>query len=912
MRKPRFTYSAVLFLLSVFSGSVASAAGDVATHRQYLSGRDRDSAVPWEFYCTGGAKSGTWSTIPVPSCWDVKGFGTLSYSQDDPKQPTEEGQYRYHFEVPSEFANRRTFLVFDGVFTDTDARINGKSVGPVHQGGFYQFQYEVTDLLQTGRDNLLEVNVKKKSDNNSVNRAERQADFWIFGGIFRPVYLKSVPKQFIDRVAIDAKADGTFAADVITPANETADTVLVDLLDQTGAMIGSGRCRPGERLQTKVDRPETWTAETPNLYTARFRLVAGNTVLHEVTQRFGFRTIEVRPGVGVFVNGSKVVLKGICRHAAWPDSGRTLTPKIDHDDVELIKGMNLNAVRMSHYPPDESFLDECDELGLYVLDEMTGWQKAYDSPTAIRLAGETVRRDVNHPSILFWDNGNEGGWNTDADPEFDKWDPQHRAVLHPWAFHGEINAQHYPDYVSLQKLLQGPNIVMPTEFQHGLFDGGIGAGFRDYRDLMHASSKSAGGFIWALLDEGVIRPDTGKMDVALSRAPDGVVGPYRQKEGSYYTIRQIWSPVDFPAQLPADFDGGLPVNNDYNFTSLSAVKFHWSLLNYHRLDDESAGHTVTAEGDVAGPDVAPGAAGELRLHLPADWKSSDALAVSAVDWTGLDVIDRVFPLDATKSYAPSDRPRPAESDGKLVSGNVTLTVDPGTGVIQSIVNDGRSLTFKGGPRLALGTPPAAPKRNRKPGSTTAASEPADPIPQGKLSRVSWSAGKDGWFCLDYTIEASGPCSYLGITFDLPPEQVKSARWLGLGPYRVYKNRMEGGTVDVWNRAANNTMTGWSEWDYPEFRGYFGDLRWAKLTTTGGTISIVPETRGLFLHLLTPDVPPDGISKTAVAEYPDGSISILHAISAIGNKFNSATKLGPQSMPFQASGEYSGRVWLRFN
>src|SRR5262249_47212078 len=145
-----------------------------------------------------------------------------------------------------------------------------------------------------------------------------------------------------------------------------------------------------------------------------------------------FRTIEVRPGDGFYVNGKRVILKGANRHSFWPTSGRALSAKISRDDVLLMKEMNFNAVRMSHYPPDEHFLDACDQFGLYVLDELAGWQKSYDTPTARRLVGEMIRRDVNHPSILFWDNGNEGGWNKEVDDDFAIWDPQKRFVLHPW------------------------------------------------------------------------------------------------------------------------------------------------------------------------------------------------------------------------------------------------------------------------------------------------------------------------------------------------------------------------------------------------------------------------------------------------------------------------------------------------
>ena len=211
----------------------------------------------------------------------------------------------------------------------------------------------------------------------------------------------------------------------------------------------------------------------------------------------------------------------------------------------------MNAVRMSHYPPDPAFLEAADELGLYVLDELAGWQGFYDTPTGARLIGQIVRRDVNHPSILFWDNGNEGGWNRENDGEFDRWDPQRRPVLHPWAIHSGINTDHYENYDSTVRLSAGPDIFMPTEFLHGLYDGGIGAGLRDYWDVMGRSPTVAGGFFWAFADEGIERTDqNGRIDNMGNSAPDGIVGAHHEKEGSYFAVKEIWSPVELQrAQL---------------------------------------------------------------------------------------------------------------------------------------------------------------------------------------------------------------------------------------------------------------------------------------------------------------------------------------------------------------------------
>ncbi|HEX8460706.1 MAG TPA: glycoside hydrolase family 2, partial [Segetibacter sp.] len=196
----------LLFFVCLFFRSQTSAQQTII---QYLSGTDKDHTVNWDFMVNNGRNSGKWSTIPVPSCWEMQGFGTYSYYQDVPNV-NETGMYKYNFNVNPSYKGRKIFIVFDASMTETAVKINGKSAGPTHAGAFYQFKYDVTDLLTLGKPNLLEVTVNKKATNNSINRAERQADFWLFGGIFRPVYLEILPATFIERVALDARANGDF------------------------------------------------------------------------------------------------------------------------------------------------------------------------------------------------------------------------------------------------------------------------------------------------------------------------------------------------------------------------------------------------------------------------------------------------------------------------------------------------------------------------------------------------------------------------------------------------------------------------------------------------------------------------------------------------------------------------------
>ncbi|MDE6422987.1 MAG: glycoside hydrolase family 2, partial [Muribaculaceae bacterium] len=168
-------------------GMVSASMLGQATRYMYLSGTGVDNPVKWDFFCSEGANSGKWTTINVPGHWETQGFGGYNYGHD--REPyNEKGFYRYEFEVPASWKGSDVYINFEGSMTDTDVRINGESAGPTHQGSFYPFKFNITPLLKPGK-NLLEVAVTKESANRDINLAERRADYWIFGGIFRPVYL---------------------------------------------------------------------------------------------------------------------------------------------------------------------------------------------------------------------------------------------------------------------------------------------------------------------------------------------------------------------------------------------------------------------------------------------------------------------------------------------------------------------------------------------------------------------------------------------------------------------------------------------------------------------------------------------------------------------------------------------------
>jgi hypothetical protein len=183
--------------------------------------------------------------------------------------------------------------------------------------------------------------------------------------------------------------------------------------------------------------------------------------------------------------------------------------------------------------------------------------------------------------------------------------------------------------------------------------------------------------------------------------------------------------------------------------------------------------------------------------------------------------------------------------------------------------------------------------------------------RGDLESVTWRVCSNSWVRCDYTYTANGPQDFYGVVFDYPENRVKGKRWLGDGPYRVWKNRLDGGQLDVWENAYNNTITGWRDWIYPEFKGCFANVYWLQLETTEGPITVVPGSNDGFVQVLTPEQPPDNLVANTKVNLPQCGLGFLNAVPPIGSKFKLPKDSGPQGQPNVASGEYSGSVSFYF-
>ena len=948
----------ILLAWAMVMAMAVEAQGQVETQRQYLSGHGCDDMVEWDFQCTDGRNAGKWTKIGVPSCWELQGFGTYQYGMRFYGKVTpegiadEKGLYKTEFTLPEEWQGRQIQLVFEAAFTEIRVQINGRKAGNgTYLGGFTRHTIDVSDRVFFGKKkNRLEVEVAKESSNSQVNLAERRADYWNFGGIWRPVFIVSKPTQNIQRVAIDAKADGFFTADVFLNRAVPGSQVCVDIVDAKGTKVATSPTYiiAGDKAKAefRTENPKLWNAEQPNLYTAVFTLKdATGKTLHTERQKFGFRTIEYRHTYagdkedGVFINGQKVIMKGVNRHSFRPESGRTLSKAKNIEDVLLIKSMNMNAVRLSHYPADPEFLDACDSLGLYVECEQPGWHWAHETIVGSQIVEEMVTRDVNHPSIIFWSNGNEGGFNYELEPVFTKFDIQKRVVLYPWANRNGFETKHYRSWGETAEYMRQKEIFMPTEFLHGLYDGGHGAGLKDYWKLMMANPRCAGGFLWDLMDQAVVRTDMNGilqpegrsvariLDPVGNFGSDGIVGPHMEKEGSFYTIKEVWSPVQWKY-----FDSGcVTLENCYDFINLKDCKFTYKLLQMPAYGEKDV--KVVKEGTFESPDAAPGQKAQFTVPKA----DADVFQLTATDPYGEEIftwshklMTRPGILNKRNLRKNTQQYSYTENDDQLVvqHGKRQYTFSKKTGMLMGVQVDGKKLSFGNGPRFV-----AAKRSDRSQDGfynhddkeafkkKTQYSEYADQgafagftfsdstlvanYQHGSLEKVTWRFLADGGVYMDARSNFFGVVDLMGVCFDYPEQMMKSKQWVGKGPYRVWQNRQEGPQYGLWQNDYNDPIPG-ETWEYPEFKGYFSNVTWMQFNTTEGRFGI--EGLGLKVGVYTPRDGRDHILYTL----PETGIALLNVIPAVRNKVNTTDLNGPSAQPYWSKwGNPSITAILRF-
>ena len=643
---------------------------------------------PRGFHETAFDDSG-WDDIAVPGNWQRQGYGVPIYVDaglpfrapaEPPFVPHAEnpvGSYRTQFDLPEGWDGQRIFLHFAGMSSAMYVWVNGRQVGYA-EGSKIPAEFDVTEMVAVGQ-NQLAVEVYRWSDGSYLE----DVDFWRLSGIDRDVFLFATPTVAIRDFFFDAGLDESYLDGrlrvTVTLANHGAvpagsRSVELDLLDPDGAsMLGFpmrqtiDRVEPGDvelSFQRSVDAPARWTAETPNLYTSVLTLFdAQDAVTEVIATPVGFRRVEIAGGQ-LLVNGQPILLKGVNRHEHDPDTGRVVSEERMLEDIRLMKGFNINAVRTSHYPNDPRWYALADRYGLYVVDEALveahgvgfdpdvtlgndpAWQAAHLDRTM-----RMVERDKNHPSVIIWSLGNESGdgVNFEATYAWVKARDRSRPVQYEMADtrpHTDIFVPMYARIHTLEAWAAMPRDrpLILCEYAHAM--GNSVGNLQDYWDVIYASDQLQGGFIWDWVDQGLRATDpAGEEYWAYGgdfEPPDvpnggnfsinGLVDPDRAVHPSLWEVKKVYQNV---AVAPVDLGGGrVRITNRFFFRGLDGVTLSWSVL----ADGEAI-----VDGELSGLDVSPQTSADLNLPLP------DVTPEPGVEY----LLDLSFRTDAAEGLLPA-------------------------------------------------------------------------------------------------------------------------------------------------------------------------------------------------------------------------------------------------------------------
>lgn len=666
----------------------------------FLSGTDRENPAQWDFQIDKGRKSGSWQKINVPSCWETEGFGEYSFGT---LPSDEKAVYKHQFIALPTWQGKHVNLVFEGVLTDVEVKLNGTVIG-THQGGYERFSFDVSALLKSGATNELEVAVNKRSTNAVIAKGNSQVPMWTFGGIYKPVYLEVLPPVHITGLSIETQANGHLAAQVYINKKESVQiaTYLQDLTGKTAGNLAQNDVKPlsagnivGFELSATFSGVQAWSAEFPQ----RYRLVielqdSQGKVLHRISQVIGFRTTIVKND-GLYINDKKTKLRGVKHRALWHESGISMSRQISELDGLLLKEMNANAIYNPFYQPDSHLLDVCDSLGLYVIYSVAEGS----TPTA------TIQRDLNHPSVILL--------TADSRSKF----PVNRPV---------INAS---DLAELQ--VGAINDATFTQAWQAVNNG-----------------KQMGLFLSSFADD--LLKEAGKPVEEPSNANRGIVNAYRNPKPVFHAIGEVWSPLQLSSESPdGRFQGTLTAHNKFIFTNLNRCKFIWQLVDIANPLGGTSNQQIVASGTALSPNIAPGVKDKLLLNLPADWQERDLLIVTALSPMGGEIYTWHFPITTQERHIPqlllgefaeATAPRKTTEGWELAGGDVVISIHA-SGHISSIKIQNKPLKING---LTLKETPVGTGEVQQ-GSLTFRYPDSSPI-----QRISYSLSDAGVLRIQYT------------------------------------------------------------------------------------------------------------------------------------------------------------------
>ena len=599
---------------------------------------------PTDFY-TLKYDDSKWGTMPVPGIWELNGYGDPIYVNNhyawrsdwtgEPPVVQDKGNhvgsYRRSFTIPADWKGENVYIHIGSATSNLTLYVNGKYVG-YSEDSKVAAEFDITKYITPGKENLIAMQVMRWCD-GSWNEDQ---DFWRLCGIARECYLYARPQAHIDDVFITPDLtnnykDGKLSIKLTAPA-AAGKTYKVQLFDPSGKdvtplQVGDLSIKKDGvgTAEILVPNPQKWTAETPNLYNLCISLYDGSKLLECIPQRVGFRKVEIK-NQQLLVNGQPILIKGVDRHELDPDGGYVVSVDRMIQDIQVMKQLNVNAVRTSHYPNDPRWYELCDEYGIYVTAEANieshgmgyGEKSLGKDPRFHDMHIERQRHNIyvlkNHPSIIVWSLGNEAGYGKNFEDSydfvkaFDSSRPCQYEQAGNWG-KTDIYCPMYADYGHCERYCKEGNArpLIQCEYSHTM--GNSAGGFKEYWDLIRRIPNYQGGYIWDFIDQGLRGKSkiTGKPiwtyggDYGRFPASDnnfncnGVINPDREPNPHAYEIQyyyqNIWATlVDAKA-------GKVEIYNENFFRPLDYAK-----LSYDIVVD---GKKIAEAQDASLPVIAP-------------------------------------------------------------------------------------------------------------------------------------------------------------------------------------------------------------------------------------------------------------------------------------------------------------------
>ena len=555
-----------------------------------------------------------WKDFPVPGLFELNGYGDATYknigyawaTQFDPNPPyiselnNYTGSYRRTFELPKNWKGKDVYFHVGSATSNLTLWVNGKYVG-YSEDSKVAAEFNISKYLKPGK-NLIAMQVMRWCDGSYFE----DQDFWRFTGIAREVYLYARPKLHAADIRLNAALENNYQDGVLNykvSLKGGKTDVAITLCDKDGKQIAQAT---GAQGVIKVPKVNAWTAETPYLYKAYITLKNKQGAAEVIPQKVGFRNVEIK-NAQLLVNGQPVLVKGADRHEMDPDGGYVVSIERMIQDIKIMKQLNINAVRTSHYPCDPRWYDLCDEYGIYITAEANleshgmGYEEKslakfpeYIVPHIERNEGN-VKPLINHPSVIVWSLGNECGYGVNFEKAYD-WvkacDTTRPAQYERGGYDSKTDI-YCPMYIGYEESesyckSNGTKPYIQCEYAHAM--GNSEGGFKEYWDLIRKYPKYQGGYIWDFVDQGLRdkSPVTGKEIFTYGgdygRYPgsdynfncNGIIAPNRRLNPHAYEIQYVLQNVwikDFDAE-----NGSFNVYNENFFKNIDDLNLTATLF----------------------------------------------------------------------------------------------------------------------------------------------------------------------------------------------------------------------------------------------------------------------------------------------------------------------------------------------